>query len=64
MEEGSGHAEPPPLPYSLRTRKKAIVIFWILFLIDACAQPIVLYFALWFATDLSHNLGMSPACRH
>ena len=53
-------SEPPPLPYTLRTRKKSIAIFWILFVIDVVAQPLALYWALWFATDLSHNIGMSP----
>ena len=59
MEVGSVHSEPPPLPYSLHTRKKAIAIFWTIFVIDTLAQPLVLYWALWFATDLSHNVGMS-----
>ena len=59
MDEGSVHSEPPPLPYSLHTRKKSIAIFWIVFVIDTLAQPLVLYWALWYATDLSHNVGMS-----
>lgn len=66
MDEGSVHSEPPPLPYSLHTRKKAIAIFWTIFVVDTLAQPLVLYWALWYATDLSHNLGMptlSP-CEH
>lgn len=53
-------SEPPPLPYTLRTRKKSIAIFWILFVIDVVAQPLALYWALWYATDLSHNIGLSP----
>ncbi|PIG86103.1 hypothetical protein AARAC_008474 [Aspergillus arachidicola] len=59
MEEGTTNTnplEPPPLPYSLRTRKKSIAIFWILFVIDALAQPVALYFGLWYGTNLSHNL--------
>ncbi|EAW14497.1 uncharacterized protein ACLA_075350 [Aspergillus clavatus NRRL 1] len=51
--------EPPPLPYSLHTRKKSIAIFWTLFVIDTLAQPLVLYWALWYATDLSHNVVFS-----
>lgn len=60
MEEGTGPlpSEPPPLPYSLHTRKKAITIFWTLFIIDTLGQPLILYWALWYHTDLSHNLGM------
>ncbi|RAL14888.1 uncharacterized protein BO97DRAFT_468827 [Aspergillus homomorphus CBS 101889] len=52
-------SEPPQLPYSLRTRKKAIAFFWILFIIDTMAQPLVLYWTLWYATDLSHNVVFS-----
>lgn len=60
MEEGNPpplHTEPPPLPYSLHTRKKAIAIFWILFVVDTLGQPLILYWTLWYLTDLSHNLG-------
>ncbi|KAK2745431.1 hypothetical protein FQN57_003774 [Myotisia sp. PD_48] len=49
-------AGPPELPYSLRTRKRSIAIFWTLFLLDLVAQPLILYFTLWYLTDLSHNL--------
>jgi hypothetical protein len=48
---------PPPLPYSLRQRKKSIFFFWSLFVIDTLAQPLILYFALRYATSLSLNLG-------
>lgn len=60
MEEGTVPlpSEPPPLPYSLRTRKKAIAIFWTIFVIDTLGQPLILYWTLWYLTDLSHNLGM------
>lgn len=65
MEEGTGplSSEPPPLPYSLRTRKKSIAIFWTLFVIDTLGQPLVLYWTLWYLTDLSHNIGMSSVGR-
>ncbi|GFF33126.1 hypothetical protein IFM46972_03783 [Aspergillus udagawae] len=63
MEEGTTSTtvplEPPPLPYSLRTRKKSITIFWTVFILDTLAQPLVLYWALWYATDLSHNIVFS-----
>ncbi|KAJ6119788.1 hypothetical protein N7523_004068 [Penicillium sp. IBT 18751x] len=61
MEEGTGPlpSEPPPLPYSLRTRKKAIAIFWTIFVIDTLGQPLILYWTLWYLTDLSHNLVFS-----
>lgn len=61
MEEGTASSipsEPPPLPYSLRDRKKSITIFWTIFIIDTLGQPLALYWALWYATDLSHNVGM------
>ncbi|KAF9892499.1 hypothetical protein FE257_001608 [Aspergillus nanangensis] len=51
-----GLLEPPPLPYSLHTRKKTIFIFWSLFVLDCMAQPLILYWCLWYLTDLSHNL--------
>ena len=63
MEEGTAvsapPSEPPALPYSLRDRKKSITIFWAIFVIDTLGQPLALYWGLWYATDLSHNLGMS-----
>lgn len=61
MEEGQSApnpSEPPPLPYSLRDRKKSITIFWTIFVVDTLGQPLALYWGLWYATDLSHNLGM------
>lgn len=54
---GMAPSEPPQLPYSLRTRKKSIAFFWILFIIDTMAQPLILYWCLWYLTDLSHNVG-------
>lgn len=59
MDEGTAPApsEPPPLPYTLHTRKKSIAIFWIIFIVDTLAQPLILYWCLWYLTDLSHNLG-------
>ncbi|KAJ5585049.1 uncharacterized protein N7459_004849 [Penicillium hispanicum] len=65
MEEGTGalHTEPPPLPYSLRTRKKSIAFFWTIFLIDTIGQPVGLYWGLWYGTNLSHNLGMFAGAR-
>ncbi|KAF3384816.1 hypothetical protein F1880_002923 [Penicillium rolfsii] len=62
MEEGtiSGlPSEPPPLPYSLHTRKKAIAFFWTIFVIDTLGQPVILYWTLWYCTDLSPNLVFS-----
>ncbi|OKL58188.1 hypothetical protein UA08_06656 [Talaromyces atroroseus] len=50
---------PPPLPYSLRQRKRSIAFFWTLFVIDTLAQPLILYYALRYATDLSLNLVFS-----
>lgn len=56
MAEADG---PPPLPYSLRTRKRSIAFFWTLFVIDTLAQPLILYYALRYATNLSLNLVFS-----
>jgi hypothetical protein len=51
-------AEPPPLNYSLRPRIKSISFFWTLVFLDVVCVPIVLYFTLWYLTNLSHNAGM------
>ena len=51
--------EPPPLNYSLWVRKKSILIFWSLILLDCIAMPIALYFGLWFGTSLSPNIVFS-----
>jgi hypothetical protein len=57
---------PPQLNYSLNdnNRKFTIAWFWTLILIDIIAVPIVLYFCLWYLTDLSHNavFSISTAC--
>lgn len=55
---------PPPLPYSLRARKRSIAFFWTLFVVDTLAQPLILYFALRYASPLSLNLvfSISTAC--
>ncbi|KAK5173648.1 uncharacterized protein LTR77_002329 [Saxophila tyrrhenica] len=60
--QSSDHAfepEPPPLNYSLISRKWSILWFWSLILIDSIAMPIVLYFCLWYYTDLSPNTVFS-----
>ena len=51
--------EPPPLNYTLWTRKWSIIIFWSLILIDSIAMPIGLYFGLWYGTNLSPNVVFS-----
>lgn len=40
--------EPPPLNYTLYTRKKAIFIFWSFIIFDSVVMPIALYFGLWY----------------
>lgn len=50
---------PPPLEYSLRSRWRSILFFWSLVFIDVVCVPIVLYFALWYGTHLSHNAVFS-----
>ena len=51
--------EPPPLNYTLHTRKLSIFIFWFLILFDSIVMPIALYFGLWYGTDLSPNTVFS-----
>lgn len=52
-------AHPPPLNYSLRTRKRSITIFWTLVFLDVVCMPIILYFCLWYLTGLTHNAVFS-----
>jgi hypothetical protein len=40
--------KPPPLNYSLRERKKAIIYFWTLIFVDCILMPIGLYFGMWY----------------
>ncbi|WQF84338.1 hypothetical protein CDEST_09352 [Colletotrichum destructivum] len=46
---------PPPLNYTLRTRKMAIFLFWALILFDSIAMPIALYFGLWYGVGPGTN---------
>lgn len=46
---------PPPLNYTLRSRKLTICIFWGLTALDSIAMPIGLYFGLWYG-----GYGLSP----
>jgi hypothetical protein len=39
---------PPPLNYSLRTRRKAIFWFWTLIFVDCILMPIGMYFGMWY----------------
>lgn len=57
-------SRPPPLNYTLRTRKLSIAIFWTLILIDSIAIPLVLYFCLHYLTHLSPNavFSISTGC--
>ncbi|KFZ10684.1 hypothetical protein V501_05079, partial [Pseudogymnoascus sp. VKM F-4519 (FW-2642)] len=52
-------AAPPPLNYSLRTRKWSLAIFWFLIFLDCICMPLALYFGLWYGTHLSHNAVFS-----
>ncbi|CAN8104020.1 unnamed protein product [Discula destructiva] len=40
--------KPPPLNYTLRTRKMSIFIFWSFIVFDSVVMPIALYFGLWY----------------
>jgi hypothetical protein len=40
--------KPPPLEYSLRTRRKAIFWFWLLIFVDCILMPIGMYFGMWY----------------
>jgi len=45
---------PPELPYNLRDRKKWICIIWTIVCLNSCLFPIILFYALWYGTDLKH----------
>lgn len=47
--------EPPPLGYTLRTRKIAILFFWTVIVFDSVAMPIALYFGLWYGVGPGTN---------
>lgn len=55
---------PPSLRYTIHNRKWAITRFWLLILFDSIAVPLVLYYTLWYLTDLSPNtvFSISTAC--
>lgn len=62
MFEDPEFTRPPPLNYSLRPRKKAIAIFWVLIFLDCVCMPIGLYFGMWYGTtrdQLSANAVFS-----
>lgn len=46
---------PPPLNYTLRTRKMAIFIFWSFIIFDSVVMPIGLYFGLWYGVGPGAN---------
>ncbi|PSR99231.1 hypothetical protein BD289DRAFT_47564 [Coniella lustricola] len=47
--------EPPPLNYTLHTRKKSIFIFWSFIVFDSVVMPIALYFGLWYGVGPGAN---------
>lgn len=56
--DGSGTSSPlspllPQLPYSLRDHKRNITIIWTLLALDAAIIPLVLFYPLWYDTNLS-----------
>lgn len=53
--------EPPPLNYTLRTRKMAIFIFWSFIVFDSVIMPIALYFGLWYGVGPGAN---TPTQKH
>lgn len=59
-------SQPPPLHYSLDDNHRKITIFWFwsLIVVDIIAIPIILYFALFYLTSLSHEavFSISTGC--
>jgi hypothetical protein len=46
----------PGLKYSLREKKWKIIIWWTLLVLDSCCLQLTLYYALWYDTNLNHNI--------
>ncbi|KAF2801412.1 uncharacterized protein BDZ99DRAFT_403410 [Mytilinidion resinicola] len=46
---------PPPLPYNLREHKKSIAVQWSIIVFVSCVFQIVLFYALWFGTNIDHH---------
>lgn len=44
---------PPPLPVNLREHKVSIAIEWSVIVVDSAVLPVILFYVLWFCTDLS-----------
>lgn len=59
MSSDAALSGPPSLDYTLRTRKRAIFIFWSIVVFDSTAMPIALYFGLWYGTNLTPNTVFS-----
>ncbi|KAF7966735.1 hypothetical protein HWV62_37259 [Athelia sp. TMB] len=55
LEDINALDAPPSLNYSLRNRKTAIAITWTVICIDSCIMPVVLFYSLWFGSNLSHE---------
>ena len=56
VEEGQQSNDllgPPPLPINLREHKVSIAIVWSIIVVDSAVLPVVLFYVLWFCTDLS-----------
>ncbi|KAK6442364.1 hypothetical protein LTR95_001410 [Oleoguttula sp. CCFEE 5521] len=48
VAEPAFEPEPPPLNYTLRTRKFAIAWFWTIVVFDSAVMPLALYYGLWY----------------
>jgi len=60
-EESTRLSTLPELPYSIRDGKGSKMMFaWILIVLDLCILPLVLFYSLWYATDLGHYIRRSP----
>lgn len=55
----SSSTGPPPLGYSLASRKWYIIFFWTIVVFDSTIMPIALYYGLWYGTSLSPNTVFS-----
>ena len=50
-------ANPPPLPVSLRERKKGIALAWTLIVLDSSILPLIVFYGLWYGSSLTPSIS-------
>ena len=50
-------ANPPPLPMSLRERKRRIALAWTLIVLDSSILPLIVFYGLWYGSSLTPSIS-------